>query len=319
MPQAWAKPSAAGTPESGTGTTTSASAGASRASSRAHALAHLVDVAAVHDGIGPGEVDVLEDAGPRRLLRREAERLDAVLGDHHDLAVLDVAHEARADDVEGAGLRGQDVAAVELAEHQRADAERVAGADQLLVGQRDEGVGALDLRIASMKRSTKRLLAGAGDEVEDDLGVRGRLADGAVADQVAAQRQAVGEVAVVGDGEAAALEFGEQRLHVAQHGLAGGGVADVADRREAFEALDVARSEKLSPTRPSLRSEWKTCPSKETMPAASWPRCCRACRPSAVIAAASGMAVDAEDAAFLAQRVAVADRGPPPEADLPGL
>src|SRR6185369_367343 len=28
--------------------------------------------------------------------------------------------------------------------------------------------------------------------------------------------------------------------------------------------------------------------SKETMPAASWPRCCKACRPSAVMAAASG-------------------------------
>ncbi len=68
-----------------------------------------------------------------------------VLGDDDDLAVLDVAHEVGADDVERAGLRGEDVAAVELAEHQRADAERVARADQLLVGQRDERVGALDL------------------------------------------------------------------------------------------------------------------------------------------------------------------------------
>ena len=42
----------------------------------------------------------------------------------------------RADHVERAGLRGQDRAAVEVAEHQRADAERIARADQLLVGQR---------------------------------------------------------------------------------------------------------------------------------------------------------------------------------------
>ena len=70
-------------------------------------------------------------------MRRERlVRLHAVLVEHHDLAVLDVAHEARADDVERAGLRGEDRAAVELAEHQRADAERVARADQLLVGQR---------------------------------------------------------------------------------------------------------------------------------------------------------------------------------------
>src|SRR5665213_2385076 len=48
------------------------------------------------------------------------------------------------------------------------------------------------------------------------------------------------------------------------------------------------RSVKLSPTRPMWRSEWKATPSKETMPPASWPRCWRAWRPSAVRAPASG-------------------------------
>jgi len=51
-----------------------------------------------------------------------------------DLAILDVAHVSRADHVEGAGFRRQHRAAVEAAEHQRPDAERVTGADQLLVG-----------------------------------------------------------------------------------------------------------------------------------------------------------------------------------------
>ena len=40
------------------------------------------------------------------------------------------------------------------------------------------------------------------------------------------------------DREAAAVELGEQRLHVAQDGLAGGRVAHVADRRGAGQALD---------------------------------------------------------------------------------
>ena len=53
-----------------------------------------------------------------------------------------------------------------------------------------------------------------------------------------AQREAVGEVAVVGDGEAAAVELGEQRLHVAQDGLAGGRIAHVADRGGAGQAVD---------------------------------------------------------------------------------
>ena len=68
----------------------------------------------------------------------------AVFVEHQNLAVLDIAHILRADDVERAGLGGEDRAAVELAEHQRPDAERIAGADQFLVGQADEGVGAFE-------------------------------------------------------------------------------------------------------------------------------------------------------------------------------
>ena len=56
--------------------------------------------------------------------------------------------------------------------------------------------------------------------------------------ELAAQRQAVGEVAVVADRETAGIEFGEQRLHVAQDGGAGGGVADMADGGVAGQALD---------------------------------------------------------------------------------
>ena len=90
------------------------------------------------DRIGPGEIDIFEDAGPRRLRAGTgASSATPSLGDDDDLAVLDVAHEARADNVERAGLRRQNVAAVEFAEDERADAERIARADQLLVGERD--------------------------------------------------------------------------------------------------------------------------------------------------------------------------------------
>ena len=74
--------------------------------------------------------------------------------------------------------------------------------------------------------------------MQDDFGVGGRLADGAGGDELAAQRQRVGEIAVVGDGEAAGIEVGKQRLHVAQDGVAGGGVAVVAEGDVALEALD---------------------------------------------------------------------------------
>ena len=104
---------------------------------------------------------------------------------HDDLAVLDVADESRADDVERAGLGGEDRAAVEFAEHQRADAERIARADQLLVGQRDQRIGALDLAQRLDEALDEAAAARARDEVQDDFGVGGRLADRAVARRVA--------------------------------------------------------------------------------------------------------------------------------------
>jgi len=139
------------------------------------------------------------------------------------------AHVVRPDDVERTGLRRHDRAAVELADHQRADAERIARADQLLVGEGGKRIGAFDLAQRVDEAVDEALVAGAREQMQDHLGVGGRLHDGAVAHQLAAQRQPVGEVAVVADRKAPRIELGEQRLDVAQHGLAGGGVAHMAD------------------------------------------------------------------------------------------
>ncbi len=57
-------------------------------------------------------------------------------------------------------------------------------------------------------------------------------------DEIAAQGQAVCEIAVVGDGEAAGIQFGEEWLDIAQNGLAGGRIADMADRGLARQSLD---------------------------------------------------------------------------------
>ena len=55
---------------------------------------------------------------------------------------------------------------------------------------------------------------------------------------VAAQHVRVGQVAVMRDREAAELEIGIERLHVAQDRVAGGGVAVVADRAAAGQRGD---------------------------------------------------------------------------------
>ena len=204
---------------------------------RADALAHFVDAGALHDRIGAGEIDLLEDAGALAHRRERFSRFDAALGDDEELARLDLAHQARADDVERAGLRYEHRRAVEIAQEERADAERVAAADQLLFGQRDQRIGALDLAERVDHALHQRAAVAGGDQVQDGLGVGGGLEDRAAALQFPLQRQRVGDVAVMRHGEAAADELGEERLHVAQVRAAGRGIAVVADGVFALQAL----------------------------------------------------------------------------------
>ncbi len=116
--------------------------------------------------------------------------------------------------------------------------KRIAAADHLLGRQPDQRIGALDARQRIDDAIDQRSLGAGGDEVEDHLGIGGRLEDRSAALQLALERQRVGEVAVVGDGEAAAGKFGEQRLDVAQAVAAVGRVADVADGAVAGQAVD---------------------------------------------------------------------------------
>ncbi len=164
--------------------------------------------------------------------------LRAALVEHDDLAGLDVADVFRADDFECAGFRRQDRTTVEFAEHQWPDAERVARADQLLVGQRHQRVGALDRPQRLDETVDEAAALGLGDQMQDDLGVGGGLHHRTAPHQFPAQGQAIGEVAVMADREAAGIELGKQRLHVTQDGFAGRGVADVADGGIAGQALD---------------------------------------------------------------------------------
>src|SRR5260370_8290668 len=67
----------------------------------------------------------------------------------------------------------------------------------------------------------------------------------------------MGEVAVVATGETAGIEFGEQRLNVAQHRSAGGRVAHMADRYAARQAIDdlAARERVADEAEPALGME----------------------------------------------------------------
>ena len=67
----------------------------------------------------------------------------------------------------------QDYGTVELADHERPDAERIPDADELLHGQDAERIGAFDPLegIDEASHEAMLTLVASGDQMNDDLGV----------------------------------------------------------------------------------------------------------------------------------------------------
>ncbi len=189
----------------------------------AERLAHGVHVAAPQHRVRPREVDVLEQTA---------------LVDDQDLARLDVALRLRFHEVERAGLGGEHPGVPEAAQGERPEAGRVAHPDHAVGGQQQQGVGAPHAGERSGELVGQRRPLGPRDEVQDHLGVGRRLEDRAVLLELLPQRLRVHEIAVVGDGHRAVRGGAGDGLGVAQVRAARGGVADVADRAMAGQALE---------------------------------------------------------------------------------
>ena len=239
--------------------------------------ARRVHATAGDRGVRAGEVDVLEDAALG--LRRGEPRAAQALGvDGDELAGLDLADERRPDDVEGGGLGGDDPAAVETAQHERAHAVAVAGGVERGLVAEGDAEGALQVGQQAQRRLLDPQVGRrVGEQARHDVGVGGGADEGRrapVAAAVAVARAAVhreggvaaphqlggvDEVAVVPQREAGAGRGGaERRLGV----LPGGGarrrvpgvahgevaaqgrerllVEDLADQPEVLEDHDLA-------------------------------------------------------------------------------
>ena len=77
-----------------------------------------------------------------------------------------------------------------------------------------------------------------GNQVDDDFRVHGRLENTSPFDQPFSQLIGVGQIAVMGNGQTAKFEIGEQRLHVPQHGFARRRVTVVTDGHGAGQAAN---------------------------------------------------------------------------------
>ena len=135
------------------------------------------------------------------------------------------------------------VAPFEPAEHERPEAPRVARGHQRLARQEDQRERPHHLVEARRDRVLQPLAVAARVEVEDDLGVGGGLEDRARRLELLAEDGGVHQVAVVADGDRAAVALDEVGLRVRGHGVAGGRVAHVADRPVAGERLEPALRE----------------------------------------------------------------------------
>ena len=123
--------------------------------------------------------------------------------------------------------------------------------------------------------------------------------------QLVAQREEVGQVAVVGDREAAGIEIGEHRLHVAQDGLAGGGVARMADGRHAGQPLDHLAPREGVAHEPEPALGMKAAAVEGDDAGGLLAAMLQGVQPERRDGGGVGMAEDAEHAALLAQPVTV--------------
>ncbi len=195
--------------------------------------------------VRPREIEELEDAEGTR--RRRLDRLHAaqpVVVDEHRFAALDLAHELGADEIERTRLGGDDPVVMNFAEHERAEAVRVAKRDELALRERDDRVRALEPLHRVRDGVLERRLV-VRDQRGDHLAVRGRLERHARGAQLVAQRGRVDEIAVVAHRDGARLPVLHERLGVRPLRRAGRRVARVPDRDLPLQPVELLLVEHL--------------------------------------------------------------------------
>src|SRR4029078_706232 len=119
---------------------------------------------------------------------------------------------------------------------------------------------------------------------------------------------AIGQVSIVRDGEAAGFQLGEKRLHIAQDGFAGSGVANMADREVALRAPHHALGGEVLPdmTKPAMSVELPSVEADD--PGRLLPTVLQSVEPERGMRGSIRMAEDAEHAALILRMVVVISR-----------
>ncbi len=208
-----------------------------------HFGADLGDVDAAHDAVRPRKINVLEHAKGLVFGREWPFGPDSVFANDDDFARFHLANEFRVDEIERARFGGEDVSAVQFAEHQRPEAERVAHPDDFAFAHYDKTERAL--QPPEHAQRAPAIFRRLGEQVRNDFAVGCRLENGAFAFQLIAQDGGIDQIAIVRHRDLAAKTIDHERLRVFQRARAGGGITRMADRARAFQSLQLLRAEHL--------------------------------------------------------------------------
>ena len=201
-------------------------------------LARFFHGAAEDNRIRAREINVFEDALRARLGWCVVLASDAFGADNHHFPRFHIVQIDGADEVKGAGLRGEHGAFTatgnfHFTHGQRAEAVRIARHDDAVLGQKYQGKRAFQLQQRIAQGTRQRALRGMRHQVQHHFRIAIRLKDRAAPFQIFAQFGGVGDVAIVGDGDLALVARHRKRLRVQQHRIAGRGIARVADGERA--------------------------------------------------------------------------------------
>ena len=139
-------------------------------------------------------------------------------------------------------------------------------------------------------------------EVQHDLGIAARLEDGALAHELVAQLVRVHQVAVVGDRDLPVRALDQERLRVREPALTRRRIAHVADRHRAGHLRQHRRVEHVGDVAHRL-GDADQVPVRRGNAGALLPAVLHRVEPEVGEVRGLGVAVDAEDAAFVVELV----------------
>ena len=164
--------------------------------------------------------------------------MDAIFVDDYDFTRLHIAHEFRTDRVERTALARQYKAVSDPAQAERADAVRVADADELILRQQNERIAAANDIHHRANRVNKPLAALPCNQAQDDLCIDCRLENRAVLLHLRTQGVRVDEVAVMRHRQHTDLAAGNQRLCVDDVFASEGRIAHMTNRDFSLQSAE---------------------------------------------------------------------------------